>query len=443
MNVLFSLRHRGAVGAASRARMILSRFGPTPARMVRCLERYVGITDAFGAVPTLPLTACVLARHASTIRSFAERGVEFAVHGLVHNDHAVRGLAEQRQSIRAAMAIFDAAGVPHSGFRAPYLRYNEATERALRELEVSYHSSQAISFPVLGSDVSHARLAAYRRVLELYGARDAARTVVRPRSLASLVHIPVALPDDESMIERLRLDHEARIRIWTAMLELSHRRGELFTVQLHPERVFELAEALEHVLVEARRRRPAVWISRLDEIATWWRRRASSTLRVETVGAERHRVHLDGDPDATLLVRGLPERSASRWDDHDFVARSRDFEVAALRKPVVGVSPRTPDGVVGFLREEGLACERSSDPAACGAYVDQPPGEWDEQSVLERIDASPGPLVRLSRWPRAAKSALAVTGDIDSVTLQDFAWRAWETRRPKAPDAAVGAAAGV
>jgi len=430
VNVLFSVRHRGAAGTASRAGMILSRFGPTPARMVRSLEQYVAVTDKFGVSPTLPITARVLARHARTIRSFVDRGVEFAVHGLVHDDHAVRGFEDQRETIRVAMAIFDAEAVPHSGFRAPYLRYNTATERALRQLRVSYHSSQAIAFPVVTTDHTNGRSAAYRRVLELYGALDAERAVARPRIVDDLVHIPVVLPDDESLIERLGLDAEARTEIWTAILHLTHQRADLFTVQLHPERLFEFADTLEHVLGEARRLQPAVWIARLDEIAAWWRRRAHSMLRVETIGAERHRVSLDADSDATLLVRGVAPGDATSWDGRTLVARSRVFEVAGSRKPAVGVSLRTPEAVITFLQEEGLPCERSNERDSYGAYVDLS-DEWDERRVLAAIDECAGPLVRLSRWPRAARSALAVTGDIDSVTLQDFVWRVWETRGPK------------
>jgi hypothetical protein len=98
---------------------------------------------------------------------------------------------------------------------------------------------------------------------------------------------------------------------------------------------------------------------------------------------------------------------------------------------VVGLSARTPESVVLFLREEGLPCERATDAAAYGAYLDVPPDDWDERSILKAIAASSGPLVRLSRWPHGAKSALAITGDIDSVTLQDFVWRVWETRPAK------------
>jgi hypothetical protein len=119
---------------------------------------------------------------------------------------------------------------------------------------------------------------------------------------------------------------------------------------------------------------------------------------------------------------------AEPWYGADRVARAAEFEVAANRKPVVGVSARTPSHVLGFLAEEGYPAERGEDPARFGAWVDVC-GQANEKHVLGIVESSLGPLVRLSRWPAGARSALSVTGDIDSMTLQDFALRLWETRR--------------
>jgi len=49
--------------------------------------------------------------------------------------------------------------------------------------------------------------------------------------------------------------------------------------------------------------------------------------------------------------------------------------------------------------------------------------------LIETIEASPGPLVRYWRWPDGAKSALAVTGDMDALTLLDYAARLLARRR--------------
>jgi len=430
VGILLTLRAKGVGGLAARAGTIAARFGPTAGPMERCLTRYADLMDEFAARPTLPVTACVLARHPALMRRFADRGVEWAIHGLVHNDHAALGLAEQRENLARAARLFEAAGVPYAGFRGPYLRYNKATDQAVRELGLRYHSSQAVAFAVLPREAAEAT--GYRRALRLYGALDAERVVVRPRARGGLVDIPVAMPDDEIMVDRLHCDDEAQAAAWLAVLGITHARGELFTVQLHPERIFDSAHALRATLREARQRRPGVWIARLDDIADWWLRRRRATLEVRQVAEGRYRVHLEGECDATLLVRGLPDLESEPWHGRDLVSRARSFEVQSAVKPAVGVSSRSPRAVHDFLREEGWPAEVSDDRGRFGAYLDVAggeDGELGEAGLLAELERAAGPLVRLWRWPGGARSALSVTGDLDSITLQDFVWRQWETRR--------------
>lgn len=428
MQVAMSLRAKGRGGLAARAGTILSRFGATAAKMERCLTEYVELTGTYHARPTFPITACVLKRHPALMRRYAHRGVEFAIHGLIHNDHAVLNLRDQVCSIAQAAAIFEDAGVPAAGFRAPYLRYNQATGDAVRSLGLRYHSSQAVDFAVLPASVLRdPQAAAYERALTFYSAQDAVRTVVRPRNRGGLIDIPVAVPDDEIMVDRLHLDDHAQSSAWLAMLDITCRRGELFTVQLHPERFHDCARALDALLAEARRR-PEVWIARLDEVAGWWLRRGQTTVTVESLGDRRFRVAVDGDREAALLVKGMPQVEGDPWYGCTRVSRARCFVAETVVKPVVGASRRTPAAALDFLREEGYAVEVSHDRDGFGAYVDVAEATVDEAALLAEVEHAPGPLVRLARWPAGARSALAVTGDIDSITLQDFAWRLWETR---------------
>ncbi len=429
MGLFFSMHDRGAGGAAARARSIVARFGVTASPMEERLRRFDELTAEFGVRPSWAVTACILDRNRRAMQRFAERGVDFAIHGLVHDDHSLRSLDEQRASIARAAEVFRAAGVPYRGFRCPFLRGNQATDQVVRDLGMLYHSTQPVVFntaPALGARAEEA----FRRTLRhLYsGAMDADTVAVRPALRAGVIHIPVALPDDEIMVDRLRLDQARQTAVWLATLDATWRRGELFTVQLHPERMDECAAALAATLGEARARRPAVWIATLERIAEWWRRRARTLLEVMPLEDGRYRVRMEGDPAATLLVRGLPGVDAEPWYGADGVARAAEFEVAVNRKPVVGVSARTPSAVLGFLAEEGFPAERGEDPARFGAWVDVDAAA-NEKQVLAIVEASTGPLVRLSRWPAGARSALSVTGDIDSMTIQDFALRLWETRR--------------
>ena len=429
MGVLFSVRHRGAGGAAARARSIVNRFGVSPTPMEDRLRRFDELTARYGVRPSWAITAIILDRNRRAVQEFVERGVEFAIHGLVHDDHSLRSLDEQRASIARAAELFRTAGVPYRGFRCPFLRGNSATDEAVRELGLLYHSTQPVVFDTAPALGERAAEAFGRTLRHLYsGAVDARRVAVRPSLRAGVVHIPVALPDDEIMVERLRLTEAQQTAVWLATLDATWRDGELFTVQLHPERTDECATALAATLAEARARRPAVWIATLERIAEWWRRRARTRLEVMALDGRRYRVRMHGDPEATLLVRGLPGVDGLPWHGEYRTARAAAFEAAAEQRPVVGVSPRTPPSVLAFLAEEGFPAERGEDPDGYGAWVDVDGGA-DEKTILAAVESSAGPLVRLGRWPAGARSALSVTGDIDCMTLQDFALRLWETRR--------------
>lgn len=427
MSLVVSMQSRGASGTLSRTRQIASRFGATAAAMTRRLDRYEAITSAHGVQPTWPTTACVLERHPDLLRRYAERGIELALHGLVHGDHAALDHARQHATIARAIELFRRSGIRPTGFRGPYLRYNSATLDVLRALGVRWHSSQAVAFPLVSRECDQRAVTQFALALRLYAAVDAQTVAVRPRLRGGLVDIPVAVPDDEILLDRLRLSEPELSAEWQHILGLTYEHGDLFTIQLHPERIHELGPALDACLAAARGRTPAIYIARLDDISSWWLRRARFSLRVTPAGAGRVLVSLDADTDATLLVRGLAVASEA-WYGLDRRCQLRTFDVDTERLPAVGVSRRSPPEVASFLAEEGFATWISDDAGRFGAYIDVADPAWSERAVLDATVASPGPLVRISRWPNGARSALAVTGDIDALTLRDFVVRSWETR---------------
>lgn len=427
MSFAVSLQSRGATATLTRTAQVVSRFGATTSVMARRLDRFESIAAAHGVRPTWPTTACVLERHPALLRRYAERGIELALHGLVHGDHAAIDAGRQRETIARAITVFERSGLRPLGFRGPYLRYNDDTLGALRALGVRYHSSQAFVFPHVAGSLSATAASQLALALRLYAAVDARTTCVRPRLRDGLVDIPVAVPDDEILLDRLRLSEPALSAEWLHILDLAYARGDLFTIQLHPERIAELGDALEATLIAARALRPAVYVARLDDIAEWWLRRSRFELRVTDTGDGRCRVSLTADPDATLLVRGLGVPAAP-WYGRDARTEAPVFEASAERLPIVGISPRSPAAVRWFLAEEGFGTETSDRRERYGAYVDIGDEPWSEAEMLDAIDAAPGPLVRVWRWPDGARSALAVSGDIDALTLRDFVTRSWETR---------------
>ena len=48
--------------------------------------------------------------------------------------------------------------------------------------------------------------------------------------------------------------------------------------------------------------------------------------------------------------------------------------------------------------------------------------------LLDRLEQLDAPLLRFACWPEKNRAALSITGDIDSVTIQDFFRRILEVR---------------
>jgi hypothetical protein len=115
---------------------------------------------------------------------------------------------------------------------------------------------------------------------------------------------------------------------------------------------------------------------------------------------------------------------AAPWADGYVRPAAANFEVASGGRPFVGVDPRSPAGVSAFLREQGYVVEDAPSPATHTVHLARDRFERiDELPLLEELEGAGGPLVRLGRWPDGAKSAVAVTGDVDALTVWDYAAR--------------------
>lgn len=430
---------KGSLGMVRRIRTIGGRYGVTPAKMGRTLAHFAGILRQFQCGATFPITTAAVARSRGVIERYQAQQIEFAVHGYYHVDHRRLSLDEQLQHFARARRVFEERGVSCHGFRSPYLRWSEQTIAAVGRTGFLYDSSQGLAWDV----VADVETPAYRRVLAFYGARSASEYPALPRLVDGLVRIPYCLPDDESLVDRFRLAAAAPMtRLWLAILEETHRLGELFTLGLHPERTLLCESPLVETLRAARALAPSVWIARLEEIARWWVARAEATVTAEialsagTAGGWGAQGAADGRPGEmqisvrgpegmTILARGVELLTdAAPWDG---VYRRVDGGTASLRaatRPLIGVSRRSAPYLTSFLRQQGFIVEMAEGPHAHAFYLDRPQFDHaDERPLLAQIEGGDFPLVRLGRWPRGARSALCVTGDIDALTIWDYGLR--------------------
>jgi peptidoglycan/xylan/chitin deacetylase (PgdA/CDA1 family) len=428
---LHAVRSKGRVAFIRRIGSIVSRFGVTTAKTDANFRGYLETLDQFGCSATFPITGVILERHPALIRRMSEDGVEFAVHGYVHTDHTGLSEDEQRLHMARALGVFRTAGITAEGFRSPYLRGNEDTISAARSLGFQYISNEVISYDVLDRNtIKPARWVEYLKALNLYSALPSSEALARPRLRGDLIEIPVSMPDDEILMDRLGFADPRSIgKVWADLVDLTYAGGDLLTLQLHPERGNAFREALAIALSRARQKQPMVWVAQLRDIAAWWRRRAAFKLRVEPAGNKRWRIVGPNERDAAVLLKNLTCLGAKPWYGQYLTLDDGECMVECEQRPVIGVGPNCHT-LRALLEEEGYAVSSDGDPAQCALYLDRPGAlNLAEQSeIVREIERSPAPLVRIGRWPKGMQSAMSVTGDIDALTLGDFFTRAWEVR---------------
>jgi len=414
---------KGYPGLIRRVHSIGKRYGVSASKMYRALDLFVSILQSHNCGASFPITASALARNRSVVKKYETQNVEFAIHGLFHVDYSQLSFAEQNDHLKLAQQIFRQHKVQMTGFRCPYLRWNDDTLIAIGSIGLGYDSSQALHWDV----VDRYRTDDYQHVLSFYRSRSAEDYPALPRQVGKLVQIPYSVPDDEALIERLKLaDTQAMSDIWLAILERTYDLGELFTLGLHPERIDLLQKPLAAVLARARGLSPGVWIARLDEIARWWQARSQAT--VEVVAEEGGMFHLtvQGPPGTTPLARNLEVKAPTEvWENGYDRVLATSFRFQASKRPFAGLSPDSDLALSEFLRQQGYWVETSPESRAYSIYLHHPGfTPEDERPLLKQLEQSEAPLIRLARWPNGARSVLCVTGDIDAMTLWDYGLRA-------------------
>ena len=430
MNIAkFFFNSRGLSNLYSRTLSLFTRFGCSPKRMERYLNRITEMCRQHGFSPTFPATAVVVKRYPETFRRLREKGMEFAIHGLVHTDYSQLSYDRQREHMEKAKQIFEEVGIDYNGYRSPYLKDNEYTCPAIGACSFKWASCIVVDWPVvLQNEFLPSQWNEYQKVLNLYNSVSATNRRVIPCIHNGHVEIPVSIPDDEACVDRLSLKRNTKKieSIWRKVLTLTHERGEVFTIQFHHERFPYCEMPLKQVLDLADTLAPAVFKGTLSQLTSWWNSRNSSEITLE-VDESNYILRIKAPSEATILCKGFVKNPSLPFFSDYTVADKREFHGEGV-VPGVALSEGAHPSWEKQLREEGFAIVPGKHRERASFIVEEtePVTEVNTMQVLKRIDTSPQPLVRLWRWPNNCRSALCVTGDIDSMTLQDFLFRIWE-----------------
>jgi peptidoglycan/xylan/chitin deacetylase (PgdA/CDA1 family) len=422
-----ALKGKGPVALMKRVWTINTRLGLTGVRMDRYLGELSQLIRDFDADLTIFIPANVLDKHSTLVHKYYIQGVEFGVHGNRHVDHSLLTLKTQRRQLRCAQETFGRWSIKSTGFRAPYLRSGPNLSKALEITGFSYDSSRTILWQIENPQIpAHIAEAAYKRIISFCDPLYADTHPALPQIYGRLVEIPVSLPDDEILIDRLGGGSSALVEnIWLDILSQTYRRGEVFTIQLHPERATLCAPGLAVLLDKARTFTPPVWITSLNEVAAWWRSHADAVIDIQKTSDSAWRFSVKEPVSATILARDVEVyEPTSLWADGYWQVAGATCTVQSPRQPIIGASQRSAHTMVNFLRQQGYIVQIADDAKNYSIYLDREDFTLqDHLSLLAQIEERNTPLVRLSRWPGGAKSALCITGDLDAVTALDYFWR--------------------
>ena len=421
--LLVAAKGKGLRNMLRRVAIISKRYGLTAAQMEHALTYFFWVLAQYNCSASFPIVAAAFARNKGLIEKLQKQGIEFAVHGYHHIDHSQLSLAQQVADFTRARSVFSESDLHVDGFRCPYLRGNSDTLQAIKQTGFLYDSSSSLAWDVLNGQDS----TSYQHVLGFYGTSLARDYPSLPRiEQNGLVEIPYSLPDDEALIDRLQFESEQAMCLpWVSILDETHGLGELFTLGLHPERIFLCEKPLKATLQKARQLVPGVWIARLDEIARWWLMRASVNAEIQTLTEREFIFGLPQLTGLTVFGRAVeflgPDQA---WDGVYRQAMGAEIHFRAACRPFVGVS-KSSDPMLGyFLRQQGYIVESADDASLHSFFLDYPQfTREDERNVLMKIEQSELPLVRFGRWPAGTKSAFCVTGDIDALTIFDYGLR--------------------
>jgi len=416
---------RGTQYVRRRAAILVARYGITPARAEGRVEGFVAMLSEEGCAPTFSTPGCIVGRYPRFFRRLQDSGAEIAVHGYYHVHLDAYPPEQAAEQLLKAARVFADHGIEVHGTRCPYLSCRDDLLRLLPKDLFGYSSNEAIWWDVVALEGDHDGTAVFDALQRFYRPAPASEVVCTPRMRSDMVEIPVSLPDDLQLHDGLHLSPEAMAEAWVEMLHRVHRRGELFVLQFHPELSWKGQHPFMAALREATSLRPPVWVARLQDIGEWWREKSGFEAAVSSRPTGL-RIGFRCSERATILARGLSVADVGpEWHGAYRLVEGRWLDLPAAPRPLVGLSPASPRWVAPFLRDQGYILDTGATAPQCGTYLDDAIlSELTSQvALVDHIEAATTPLVRYWRWPRGARSAMCVSGDLDALTLLDYAAR--------------------
>ncbi len=424
--VKFVMRSKGIAGVLPRAKMLMDRFDIDGRKMMDAVAGINALGAKYNFRPVMIVPAVVLNRHPGLLKYASDSSLEFAIHGYTHKSHRPWSLEMQKEEIEKAKAVFHKVKMPYCGFRAPYLSCNADTDKALEACGMKWNSDQGVMWNYRNQR-SRDSYSTKEAVDILYDPQDSANTLAIPRMHGNMACIPLVLPDDEILVDRFGITDEDLItEIWSDIHEQLHARGDIFVLQLHPERFCFCEKAMDALLADIQKRGKHVWVTDMCEIARWWKERSTFGFTITAGTDGGFDVTCTCTDRASVLARNITEGGEVFRPGYQH-APSRHFQLQTNGcKPCIGIDPGCTPELHQFITELGFACETRQDGTTYAVSFEAKETYAPEREVeiLTKIEKSDRPLLRFWLWPDKCESAFTTSHDLDCITLTDFVYRA-------------------
>src|SRR5438034_5961303 len=245
--VAFSIKTKGVHNFVRRLWTVFGRFGISESRTRQALHTIINTLRRYQGAPTFFIPAVVLGRHSGLITEIANAGAEIGIHGYVHNDYRTLSKHEQYMQTEQAISVFQRTPISYQGFRNPYLGWTEDSLGVFTELGFIYESNEAVIHDVIDLDrVSPLLKSGFDKSLMLFQALPSSAYTLRPHFEGPLLRIPISIPDDEMVFDRLRITGSEEVGdIWSRIMRRVYDLGGLYVLNLHPERGILCKQALD------------------------------------------------------------------------------------------------------------------------------------------------------------------------------------------------------
>ena len=168
-----------------------------------------------------------------------------------------------------------------------------------------------------------------------------------------------------------------------------------------------------------------MWVARLRDISDWWKEKGEYNIQIDR---ENGKYYLSIDPPkrATLLERGLHSGQFSEdWDGRYQRYLKNQINITSDRLPIIGISRGLSEWVQNSLDGMGYISIGLDDWEDCTIKITaETINHWDNPvKLIAGIEGLNVPLVRFWPWPDGYRSAICLSGDLDALSLMDYATR--------------------